>query len=223
MKLSKTALSVLADADREINPTHQIVLADLVSQKLATDDGKLTPMGISASVKLKHRLDQLKDGVPFADRKFSEPDFIAEIGAWVRGKYKGTLYITNSEMLVFASPPKSMGKLEYMPKDTQEAISRKLRSTYAAIGRPANSVEMFPVTWRVLENFNVHDLMDFESKDKTRRITVNAAYYDFVCSKYTSTSFWVSAKDAESPLAVKISNRKTINGIVAVIAGVKIA
>jgi len=223
MNLTKKAMSILARATDRVSEQDISTSSDeadrLIDEGITDNTFKLTDVGKQVQTKIVARLEELKSGVPFADRKINEPELVKFEGTWKHGLMLKTRYITNGVLWTFGNGFKDNMPVTALPNEQIKPIATLIRK-HANVVKPMKGIEVFPNVWKVLGNLDEHDLIIFADKDGSELITIDAVYYDFVMFRYPTARFYVHIGE-HKPLVAKIE-RKTLDGVIAVIAPAEI-
>ena len=222
MNLTKKSMSIIVRSTDVVSAQDMSTDSTdrLIEDGIITDKYKLTDVGEKIKKKLVSRLEELKKGVPFEERKINEPELIKTAGDWVAGEYLKSRFITNWVLWTYAPGFKEGMKVGDIDPDKKREVYGRVRK-YAGVVKPLKGIEVFPKTWKVLGNLDEYDLIIFADKDGNDVITINAMYYDFIMLRYPASKFYVHVGE-HKPLVAKIANRKVLDGVIAIVAPAEI-
>lgn len=184
---------------------------------------ELTERGIKVGEVLLERLEKLKEWTLIAERKNADPEYIkfSEF-PWSRGKFKEEAFITNGRIWTFAKPYMPMK----VPKVPNAGIGILVGVKEMVKLFKKKAIPIVPKLWRVVENFDEMEQIQFCSDNNENHAIMDACFFDFINSRYQSTTYHIvpNAEDRVGGgkiIAVTVKNRLLLNGIIAFIAPIK--
>ena len=210
--LTKYEMQIILDDAKTYHETlHTLGMINL--------DGSLTEIGKAAKDKLLSRLAVLSKGVPFSERKISEPEAIRDVEnpLFIGGKIGKVEYFTNGSIWTTAEPLEGMVNTK-LSKAKQKTYKEILDAIIAGITH-----QMYATTWYVKKSFFQYDIVSFSSEAGDVEVNINGANYDFICSKFppkTIEWFYSDTERSVPCLVCKVKKVKnSYKGIVAAISG----
>lgn len=184
----------------------------LIQLGLVTKEGKLTDDGMQQAEMICKKLEKLRKGVPFENRKTMDNKALIWMGEkWVTGTLRNKDYITNGEILIFAKPWRRMKPVQASGQFRKIALPLIQK----ALKGPKEEFDLFTPKWWQLFEIGGLEIIGLENKEGVR-ILVQSAYYDFAVSKFPTIKF-IGRKDKKGPLIGKVLKRGTYQNVVCLI------
>ena len=168
--------------------------------------GHLTANGILFVERMKDVLSRLKAGILYGDRKPGNPlRMIKESpNPFWTGSAGGRQVTTNNHILYVGAPHKSM-KAKLGRSDLRRQIASVLAKYNKGIYQPAS-----PVFYQTDGDIGGEEAVYLQSAEMTRQV-VQAKYFDFIVSKWPTSTFLVSADSAYMAIKVQLHGKGITN------------
>lgn len=227
MALQRQDLVALSNADpktKKIDYANKLLVLDtesvvrLKEEGYCDKKGNLTDKGVKAYDALQKKIEILKAGVPFTDRKNADHQRIADsANPWKVGTIKKKEYMTDGFFFCYGKPFRRM-----MAEKGSSDLRKKMPIIVNKVAGMKNLTEIVPHTWMV-HTFGGAELIWLVDKSEKLLVPVQTMYFDFLKFKYPSATFYTT-KDGEgkTPIQCRVANRGITNDVVGIIMPLEI-
>jgi len=170
----------------------------------------LTDEGHNAIKQIDKKMQPLKAGIPFEERKPKRRIEGLE-GPWVTGTLKskpylsdGCLFLLGNAKKIFAKKELGKAAVNVGTGDVRQAISRTILPVLTS--KKVKRVLVNPALF-VVPRFGGIEIVWAIAKEKRMSIALQAKYVDLIRLLYPSATFHAVKNDPEGPLTIRVTNK----------------